>query len=52
MLNYPIKFQPILKEKIWGGNKLKSVLEKETDGERVGEDGRAYSGDQGYGRIA
>ena len=34
---YPIKFQPIFKEKIWGGNKLKSVLEKETDGESVGE---------------
>jgi mannose-6-phosphate isomerase len=25
---YPLKFQPILKDKIWGGNKLKTVLNK------------------------
>lgn len=25
---YPIKFQPILKEKIWGGQKLKNILHK------------------------
>ena len=37
MLNYPIKFTPILKEKIWGGNKLKEVLNKETDLENIGE---------------
>lgn len=34
---YPIKFQPIFKEKIWGGNKLKSVLEKQTNGNNIGE---------------
>lgn len=28
MLDYPIKFKPILKEKIWGGNKLKNILNK------------------------
>lgn len=26
---YPLKFQPILKDKIWGGNKLKTVLNKD-----------------------
>ncbi|AUC80840.1 type I phosphomannose isomerase catalytic subunit [Lacinutrix sp. Bg11-31] len=34
---YPIKFQPIFKEKIWGGNKLKSVLGKKTSIETLGE---------------
>lgn len=28
MLNYPLKFTPILKQKIWGGSKLKDVLHK------------------------
>ena len=34
---YPIKFRPILKEKIWGGNKLNALLGKETDKDNVGE---------------
>ena len=25
---YPLKFEPILKDKIWGGNRLKTVLNK------------------------
>lgn len=37
MLDYPIKFRPILHEKIWGGSKLKDLLNKETDKEDVGE---------------
>lgn len=37
MLNYPIKFTPILKEKIWGGNKLKEIFNKDTTGDQVGE---------------
>ncbi|WP_029036712.1 type I phosphomannose isomerase catalytic subunit [Salinimicrobium xinjiangense] len=37
MLNYPIRFQPILKEKIWGGNKLKQILNKPSTSERTGE---------------
>ncbi|SEL66674.1 mannose-6-phosphate isomerase, type 1 [Aquimarina amphilecti] len=37
MINYPIKFEPILKEKIWGGNKLKNVLCKKTTKSNVGE---------------
>jgi len=34
---YPIKFNPILKEKIWGGNKLGQLLGKATDKDNVGE---------------
>lgn len=34
---YPLKFNPILKERIWGGNKLISVLNKETSLTNVGE---------------
>ena len=34
---YPLKFQPIFKERLWGGNKLRTVLEKEADGDTVGE---------------
>lgn len=34
---YPIKFNPILKEKIWGGNKLGQLLAKDTNKENIGE---------------
>ncbi len=34
---YPIKFNPILKEKIWGGTKLKNVLGKPSLLDNVGE---------------
>lgn len=34
---YPIKFAPILKDKIWGGQKLKTVLNKQTDLPNIGE---------------
>ncbi len=34
---YPIKFKPILKEKIWGGQKLKTLLNKQSDLPNVGE---------------
>lgn len=37
MINYPIKFEPILKEKIWGGNKLKEILKKKTTENNIGE---------------
>ncbi|MUP45610.1 mannose-6-phosphate isomerase [Gramella sp. BOM4] len=37
MINYPIKFHPILQDKIWGGNKLKTILNKNTNRENVGE---------------
>lgn len=34
---YPLKFQPILKEKVWGGRKLNSLLNKSTDAQNIGE---------------
>jgi mannose-6-phosphate isomerase len=34
---YPIKFRPILKEKIWGGEKLSKILNKDSDSKNVGE---------------
>ncbi|MEG9328721.1 type I phosphomannose isomerase catalytic subunit [Salinimicrobium catena] len=37
MLDYPIKFVPILKEKIWGGNKLREVLHKYSEEGKLGE---------------
>lgn len=30
---YPLKFKPIIKEKIWGGKKLESILEKDCNPE-------------------
>ena len=36
-INYPIKFNPILKEKIWGGNKLTKLLHKKTKKDNIGE---------------
>lgn len=36
-LNYPIKFTPILKERIWGGSKLTKLLNKESSLENIGE---------------
>lgn len=34
---YPLKFQPILKDKIWGGEKLKTLLHKDSQLPNVGE---------------
>ena len=34
---YPLKFDPILKEKIWGGNGLKTILNKEIPSDKTGE---------------
>jgi mannose-6-phosphate isomerase len=37
MQAYPIKFAPILKEKIWGGEKLSNILNKKSDSKNIGE---------------
>jgi len=37
MLFYPLLFEPIFKERIWGGTKLKKVLNKSFDGIQIGE---------------
>lgn len=34
---YPLKFQPILKDKIWGGEKLKTLLHKDSQLPNIGE---------------
>ena len=34
---YPFKFQPILKDKIWGGQKLHKILKKQTSSAEAGE---------------
>ncbi len=36
-INYPIKFSPILKEKIWGGEKLIKLLNKQSNKKNIGE---------------
>lgn len=36
-LNYPIKFIPILKEKVWGGNSLSKLFNKKADSDKIGE---------------
>ena len=36
-INYPIKFNPILKEKIWGGEKLKTWFNKKSTRNDIGE---------------
>jgi mannose-6-phosphate isomerase len=37
MKRYPLQFQPILKERIWGGTKLKSLLNKPISSDITGE---------------
>lgn len=37
MLFYPLLFESIFKERIWGGTKLKEVLNKSFDGSQIGE---------------
>ena len=37
MINEPLKFKPILKEKIWGGKKLNELLNKKSNKNNVGE---------------
>ena len=34
---YPLEFQPVYKYRMWGGNKLQTVLNKEYTGENIGE---------------
>jgi len=37
MIVYPLKFTPILQEKIWGGSKLKTLLNKDSNKSNIGE---------------
>lgn len=36
-LLYPLKFKPIILDKMWGGNKLKNILGKTTQSDKAGE---------------
>lgn len=37
MVQYPLKFEPILKQKIWGGTKLVKLLNKKSNATNIGE---------------
>ena len=45
---YPLKFSPILKDKIWGGTKLKSLFNKTAQTDKLGESWElsGYEGDE------
>jgi len=45
---YPLKFSPILKDKIWGGTKLKSIFNKPAETDKLGESWElsGYEGDE------
>lgn len=45
---YPLKFSPILKDKIWGGTKLKSLFNKPAETDKLGESWElsGYDGDE------
>lgn len=45
---YPLKFTPILKDKIWGGTKLKSLFNKAAETNKLGESWElsGYEGDE------
>jgi mannose-6-phosphate isomerase len=45
---YPLKFSPILKDKIWGGTKLKSLFNKPAKTDKLGESWElsGYEGDE------
>ena len=45
---YPLKFSPILKDKIWGGTKLKSLFNKSAETDKLGESWElsGYEGDE------
>jgi mannose-6-phosphate isomerase len=45
---YPLKFEPILKDKIWGGSKLKNIFDKPALTDKLGESWElsGYEGDE------
>lgn len=44
---YPLKFTPIIKDKIWGGTKLETVLEKPTNSSKEAGESWEISGVDG-----
>ena len=51
-INYPIKFKPILKQTIWGGEKLMTVLNKQSDEKNIGESWEISSVDRNISIVA
>ena len=51
-INYPIKFEPILKETIWGGDKLRTVLDKKSNSNNVGESWEISNVDRNISVVA
>ncbi len=49
---YPLKFEPILLDKIWGGKKLRDVLKKSNAGESAGESWEISSVDGNISVVA
>lgn len=47
---YPLKFQPILKQKVWGGNKLKELYDKDANG-YIGESWEISGVDENVSEI-
>ena len=39
---YPLKFTPLAKYRIWGGNKLNTVLQNQQRADEMGENGYQY----------
>jgi mannose-6-phosphate isomerase len=52
MLNYPLKFDPILKEKIWGGEKLNKLLHKKSEKKNIGESWEISSVDENLSIVS
>jgi mannose-6-phosphate isomerase len=49
---YPIKFEPILKDKIWGGRKLHTLLKKASNLPNIGESWEISDVDENVSKIA
>src|SRR5690606_37194862 len=48
---YPIKFKPILKEKVWGGTKLNTLFHKNANG-KIGESWEISGVDENISEVA
>ena len=51
-INYPIKFVPILKETIWGGEKLNKILNKKSSLTNIGESWEISNVDRNISVVA
>ena len=49
---YPLKFQPIIKERIWGGTKLNDLLNKPSNSSIVGESWEISAVDESVSEVA